>query len=152
MDDGPQNASPWLRSALLVAAGLGVLGALVAVYGRGEVLDALLEADRPLLAAALAVFCLQLPLLALRWWWVLRLLGVRVRFADILAAQSGAAVTNFVAPGHFGEALLSAWLDRTGRAPGVEAFTALLACKALTLLVSLAMLAAGLMGSDMAVS
>ncbi len=148
MDDAQQNARPWARSVGFAGLGIGVLVGLILVTGRGEVLDALLGAHMGLFAAAFAVFCLQIPLLALRWWWVLRLLDVPTRFSDILAAHCGAAVTNFVVPGHVGEAVLSAWLERTGRAPGVEAFTALVACKCLTLLISLAMLAAGLLGTD----
>lgn len=148
MDEALPNRSAWARSALLAVLGVALLAALVVRYGRGEVLDALLAADVGLLLAAFAVFCAQIPLLALRWWWVLRLLGVSARFSDILAAHCGSAVTNFAAPGHFGEALLSGWLGRTGRAPGVEAFTALMACKLLTVLISLAMLAIGLLGTD----
>jgi uncharacterized membrane protein YbhN (UPF0104 family) len=148
MNDAPQKASPWFRSLALAGVGVGLLVGLWAMYGQGEVGDALRRADRGLLLLALGLFCLQIPILALRWWWVLRLLGMPIRFGDILAAHCGAAVTNFALPGHFGEAVLSAWLERTGRAPGVEAFTALVACKVLTVLVSLGMLAVGLLATD----
>lgn len=148
MDEAAQNASPWLRTAAFSAAGLLLLGGLVWAYGEGGVGPAVAGAHPGMLAAALAVFCLQIPILALRWWWVLQRLGIQARFGDILAAHSGAAVTNFFLPGHFGEAVLSVWLGKTRRAPGVEAFTALVACKVLTLLVSLGMLVAGLLATQ----
>lgn len=148
MNDGGQSPSQRRRSALLAGLGIAVLVGLVWFYGTDEVLGALRDARLDLVLAAFVLFCLQIPILTLRWWWILRRLGMPTRFSDILAAHCGASVTNFMVPGHVGEAVLSAWLGRTGRAPGVEAFTALVACKVLSVLIALGLFVAGLLATD----
>jgi uncharacterized protein (TIRG00374 family) len=47
---------------------------------------------------------------------------------------------NFYAPGHFGEPMMAVWLGRTKGAPGVEAFTVLIACKVVATVMNLGLL------------
>jgi len=129
-----------LRWGLPVALGLGLLGGLIHLAGGEAIRQTLASADLKLLALAMLVFGIQLPLMGLRWWAGMRLLGYRAGFVTILRANAGSNLVNFVAPGHFGEPGMAAWLERTGRAPGVEAFSVLVACKALATLLNLGVL------------
>lgn len=132
----------WARALLWLGLGVGAVAALLAAIGWSEV-EAALRATKPRpFALAAALYLLQMPLMGLRWWVGLRLLGHQAAYLSLLRAAAGASVVNFVAPGQFGEPLLAAWLDRKGLAPGVEAFAVLFATKVLATLLNLVLLAA----------
>lgn len=113
---------------------------LVRGVGAQEVGAALADADRGLVGLAFLLLSTMTLTLGLRWWLALRLLGHPARLVSIIRAGCGLNLVNFVAPGHFGEPLLAAWLGRSGRAPGVEAFTVLIGCKVLATLLNVAAL------------
>lgn len=125
---------------MLFAAGLVLVVLVVVAAGWEEVVAALGAADPRLALWAAGIYLVQLPLMGLRWWVGLRLVGHRTPFFALLRAAAGTSVVNFVAPGHFGEPLLAIWLQRRGLAPGVEAFSVLVATKVLATLLNFAVL------------
>ena len=129
-----------------LTAGVVLLVLVVLLWGGGDVRNTLAGADRTLAGWALAVFVLQIPLLAFRWWIGMRLLGIRTGLLPLLRASCAAGGINFFAPGHFGEPLAAAWLERTGRGPGVEAFGVLIATKAVATMLAFAVLLLCLVG------
>jgi uncharacterized protein (TIRG00374 family) len=129
-----------LHGLAALALGAALVFALVYRVGAGELASTLRSADRRLLLLAFVLFLTQLFTLTLRWWAALRLLGHDVRFLSLFRAVCGLNFVNFWAPGHFGEPLLAFWLGRGGRAPGVDAFAALVASKAVATLLNLAIL------------
>jgi uncharacterized protein (TIRG00374 family) len=144
--DYPAAVSPTLRrvlqAALLLGFGGVVLASVVQFFGAAEVAQRLRDADRGLLALAAAVFFTQFFTMGLRWWVTLRLLGHDVAAIPLFRANAAANFVNFFAPGHFGEPLLATWLARTGRAPGVEAFSALVGSKVVATILSFCLLVA----------
>ena len=131
-----------IRAVLLLGVGVALLAALLHQTGSVRVASLLAEADRTLLLLAALVYCSQSLLVGLRWWVALRLCGLPAGPVAILRASVMSNVVNFVAPGHFGEPAAAAWLGRTGRAPGVEAFGLLVAIKALASLLNIVVLLA----------
>jgi len=131
-----------LQTLVLLLLGVVVLAVTVSFFGTDEVLRQLAAADRRLLGWAALVFFTQFFTMGLRWWLTLRLLGHRVPFVSILRANAGSNFLNFFAPGHFGEPAMAAWLGRTGRADGVEAFSALVGAKVLATIMSFMVLIA----------
>ncbi len=131
-----------LHSLAGLLVGLGLIAALLLWAGPDEVGRTLRSADPWLLGAALALTVSQTLWMGLRWWAGMRLLGHPASFVSILRANCASNVINFVAPGHFGEPLASAWLGRTDRAGGVEAFSVLVGCKAIGTLLNLTLLLA----------
>jgi len=125
-----------LRAIGLLVLGVAILGGLVFAVGAQEVRTTLLAGDRRLLFAAFLCLTSQTLTMGLRWWAALRLLGFRVQFVDILRANCLSNLLNFAAPGHFGEPIVAAWLGRGGRAPPVEAFSVLIAVKAISTLLN----------------
>lgn len=145
MNDAPPRRSlshHVLRGALLLMIGLGLVWALVRHSGAEQVKAHLAGADRRLLLAAALVYVSQSFTVGLRWWLALRLCGYEGRFVSLLRGAATSHVINFVAPGHFGEPVAGAWLGRTGRAPGVEAFALLVATKAVASLLNIVLLLA----------
>ena len=130
------------HSLLLLALGLGILAATVHFYGIERVSAQLAAADHRLLGWAALVFFSQFFTMGLRWWLTMRLLGHNVRAIPLFRANAASNFVNFFAPGHFGEPIVSAWLDRSGRAPGVHAFSALIGSKVLATILSFALLVA----------
>lgn len=120
--------------------GLGLLAATVSAFGTEEVLGRLEAADRRLLGWAALVFFSQFFTMGFRWWFTLYLLGHRVPVIPLLRANAASNFVNFFAPGHFGEPLMATWLGRSGRAPGVEAFSALIGSKVVATILSFAVL------------
>ncbi len=118
------------------ALGIALLVLLVRLVGAEDVGAALAAADPVRLALAFLLISTMTVTMGLRWWVAHRLLGHRGRLLSLIRANCASNVVNFVAPGHFGEPMLAAWLGRSGRAPGVEAFTVLVACKALGTLLN----------------
>jgi len=131
-----------VRAGILLAAGLVLLWALLRHTGVEQVKAELVGADRRLLAIAAAVHLSQSLTVGLRWWLAVRLCGYPGRLVSLLRGAAASQVINFVAPGHFGEPAASAWLGRTGRAPGVEVFGLLVATKAVASLLNITVLMA----------
>lgn len=131
-----------LQTVLLLLVGVVVLAVTVSFFGTEEVLRQLRSADRGLLGWAALVFFSQFFTMGLRWWLTLRLLGHEVSLISILRANSASNFINFFAPGHFGEPAMAAWLGRTGRVDGVEAFSALVGAKVLATIMSFMVLIA----------
>lgn len=129
-----------LTTLLFLAVGLGLLAATVSAFGTEEVLDRLKRADRRLLGWAALVFFSQFFTMGFRWWLTLYLLGHRVPVIPLFRANAASNFVNFFAPGHFGEPLMATWLGRSGRAPGVEAFSALVGSKVVATILSFAVL------------
>ncbi len=125
-----------LQTTLAGLLGLALLAVLLIWAGPQEIADTLAEADPLLLSLAFLLYSSQTLTMGLRWWLGMRLLGHRASFVSLLRANSAGNVINFVAPGHLGEPLVSAWLGRSGRAGGVEAFTVLVASKGLSMLLN----------------
>ena len=144
MSDRERRLSPGLvlRGALLLGAGVVLLWLLVRHSGQARVQEVLESADRGTLAIAALVFLSQPFTVGARWWLALRLCGFEGRPVSLLRGVVVSQVTNFVAPGHFGEPVAAAWLGRTGRAPGVEAFGLLVATKAVSSLLNIVVLMA----------
>ncbi len=135
-----RRARVLVHSTLGLAAGAGLVVAVVAWAGREQVLSTLRSGDPLLLLLAFLLFTTQTLTMPLRWWLALRMLGHPARFVSILRANAASNVINFFAPGHFGEPLVSAWLARAGRAAGVESFSVLVASKAVATLLNLVVL------------
>lgn len=133
---------PWLHSLGLLSLGLALLALLASGVGTEGVLERLRTADRRRLVLALLLSATQIPTMGLRWWAAMRILGLRASWMSLVRAGSAGNFINFFAPGHFGEALAAAWLAKTGRAPGVEAFSVLVGCKAIGVVLHLATLLA----------
>ena len=131
-----------LRGGILLLVGLALLWALVRHSGVDQVKTVLAGADRSLLAVAALIYLSQSFTVGLRWWLALRLCGYEARPVAVLRGAATSHVVNFAAPGHFGEPVASAWLGRTGRAPGVEAFGLLVATKAVASLLNIVLLLA----------
>jgi uncharacterized protein (TIRG00374 family) len=131
-----------VQSFLLLAFGLAVLATTVHLFGTERVAERLATADRSLLAWAAVVFFSQFFTMGLRWWLTMRLLGHEVRILPLFRANAASNFVNFFAPGHFGEPMIAAWLERSGRAPGVHAFSALIGSKVLATILSFALLVA----------
>ena len=131
-----------LQSLGLLGVGLLLLALVLRQVGVDAVLAELRTADRRLLGYAALVFFTQFVTMGLRWWVAMRLLGHQTRLIPILRANGGSNFINFFAPGHFGEPVMSWWLARSSAAPGVEAFTVLVACKVVATLLSFAVLIA----------
>jgi glycosyltransferase AglD len=132
----------FLRGAFAFGVGLALLCTLVAWSGPARVWEVLGAADPRLLGIAAAILLAQPFTVGVRWWLALRLCGYEGRFVSLLRATVVSQVTNFVAPGHFGEPVAATWLGRTGRAPGVEAFGLLVATKAVASLLNIVLLLA----------
>jgi len=131
-----------LQFALLLALGVALLVVTVRMFGTDQVMQELAGADRALLGWAALLFFSQFFTMGLRWWITLRLLGHPVRAISLFRANAASNFVNFFAPGHFGEPLISAWLAKSGRAPGVEAFSALVGSKVLATILSFSLLVA----------
>ena len=142
MPDRTPRIAVALRGAALFAAGLALLVVIVQRSGVEQVRGVLAAADPALVAGALAIFVTQGLTVGLRWWVALRLCGHEARFASLLRATSATNLINFLAPGHFGEPIAATWLGRSGRAPGVEAFSLLVATKAVATTLNLVILIA----------
>ncbi len=147
VEDRPTTPSPGrsrsslaLQGGLLLALGIGIVWALLAHFGADEVRTTLLAGDRLLLGLAFLAFASQILTMGLRWWWTLRLIGIRVPLVTILRANCASNVINFVAPGHFGEPAMAIWLDKARGVRGVDAFTVLIACKVVATLMNLGLL------------
>ena len=126
-----------IHSLVFLLVGGGLLVALLRVIGVEETVARLRSADLTLLGLALLLFCSQAITMAVRWWLALRMCGHRVSLVSCIRANSASNVINFLAPGHFGEPAATAWLGKTGRGPGVEAFAVLVACKAIATVLNL---------------
>ena len=142
---GRRIAVGLLRGGALLLVGLALLAALVTHSGVDQIHSVLAGADRTLLATAGLLIIAQSFTLGLRWWLALRLCGHEGRFVSLLRASAMSHVINFTAPGHFGEPVTAVWLERTGRAPGVESFALLVVTKAAATLLNLVLVLACLL-------
>lgn len=131
-----------VQGVLLFLLGATLLWVLVRLFGEEQVRDELARADRRLLAWAAVVFFTQFLTMGLRWWATLRLMGHEASAISMLRGNALSNLVNFLAPGHFGEPLVAAWIQRSGRADGVPAFAALVGSKVLATILSFAVLLA----------
>jgi len=129
-----------LRTALLALAGLVLFAGLLRYVGLDEVRGHLAAADPRLLAVAALLFFTQILTMGGRWWIAMRLLGIEAGLLAVIRANCGSNFINFYAPGHFGEPMMAVWLGETKGAPGVEAFTVLIACKVVATVMNLGLL------------
>jgi len=129
-----------VRTVLLAVAGVVLFMGLLRYVGLDEVRGHLLAADPALLGAAALLFFTQILTMGGRWWLAMRLLGIEASLLAVIRANCGSNFVNFYAPGHFGEPMMAAWLGETKGAPGVEAFTVLIACKVVATVMNLGLL------------
>ena len=129
-----------LRTVILGLAGLALFAGLLRYVGLDEVRNNLRAADPVLLGAAAVLFFTQILTMGGRWWIAMRLLGIHASLLAVIRANCGSNFVNFYAPGHFGEPMMAVWLGRTKGAPGVEAFTVLIACKVVATVMNLGLL------------
>ena len=137
---GPSRRNSVLRTLALAVAGLLLFAGLVAWVGLENVKGHLAAADTTLLAFAALLFFSQILTMGGRWWIAMRLLGIDASLLAVIRANCGSNFVNFYAPGHFGEPMMAVWLGRTRGAPGVEAFTVLIACKVVATVMNLGLL------------
>ena len=129
-----------LRTIALGIAGLVLFYGLIRWIGLDEVATRLGSADPVLLGAAAVLFFTQILTMGGRWWLAMKLLGIESSLLAVIRANCGSNFVNFYAPGHFGEPMMAVWLGKTKGAPGVEAFTVLIACKVVATVLNLGLL------------
>jgi glycosyltransferase 2 family protein len=132
----------WLRAARVVLA-LVLLGVLLHYAGWQHLLETVRGASWPLLAAALGITGLRLPLLAWRWQWALAGCQRRARFWSLLLWYTEACFFNLLLPSALGGDAVRAW--RLARASGASvSVSTVLAERVLGLVALVALAAVGL--------
>ena len=123
MTEGRARARRWLRPVVVVA-----LVAALALFGRrldwSVVAGTVRDADRTLLAAAVAVNLVSLALRGVQWWVFLRPLGVRSLPLALRGTVVGSAM-NAVVAAHAGEGARVLLVARAARVPSAGVLAAL---------------------------
>ncbi len=112
-----------------------LLGYIAYCYHAGQILSNMWNADKPLLAGAVAVFMVSGVLGATQWGVLLRFHGIVLEFSGTVARYFMGLFFNFILPGFVGGDVIRVYKTARASGRGTQSFSSTLADRVLGLLV-----------------